>query len=487
VLLSNVPLSIAIGIRNPVRIALLVTSAVMGVLAASATGADSRKDPMLLTTPNASGLAASFNENGPIERSNPFFQPLGTNGRSCDSCHRATDGWAITPSSVRARFEETAGLDPIFRANDGASSPNADLSTLAARRAAFSLLLTRGLIRVGLAMPANAEFDLDEVDDPYGYASAQELSLFRRPLPSANLKFVNTVMWDGRETFADVNGDCVKGTTLCFAPLHFDLADQANAATTGHAQASDSLTADQRSEIVRFETGLYTAQIFDDRAKYLNAQGAQGGPVELSTQITYFGINDVIAGDYRTGAPFDPRVMRMYDPWVTPAASPGDDGRVVDARRAVARGQMLFNTKRIDIAGVKGLNDELGMAVIPGTCTTCHDTPGAGNHSVPAPLDIGIADGSRATADMPVYVLRHKVSGVKIATTDPGRALITGKWKDIGRFKGPTLRSLAARPPYFHNGFAEDLGAVVDFYNERFAIGLASREREDLIAFLRTL
>src|SRR5438132_7377271 len=30
--------------------------------------------------------------------------------------------------------------------------------------------------------------------------------------------------------------------------------------------------------------------------------------------------------------------------------------------------------------------------VVVGSCTTCHDTPHAGDHSAPAPLNIGIAD-----------------------------------------------------------------------------------------------
>jgi cytochrome c peroxidase len=88
---------------------------------------------------------------------------------------------------------------------------------------------------------------------------------------------------------------------------------------------------------------------------------------------------------------------------------------------------------------------------------------------------------------MPLYTLRNKTTGAVIETTDPGRAMITGKWKDIGRFKGPILRGLASRAPYFHNGFAADLDAVVDFYNERFGIGLTTQERADLVAFLRTL
>ena len=91
-------------------------------------------------------------------------------------------------------------------------------------------------------------------------------------------------------------------------------------------------------------------------------------------------------------------------------------------------------------------------------------------------------------ADMPVYVLRRKgtVDDLKLVT-DPGRALITGKWKDVGKFKGPILRALATRAPYFHNGSAKDLNAVVDFYNERFSLGLTQDEMNDLVAFLQAL
>jgi cytochrome c peroxidase len=65
--------------------------------------------------------------------------------------------------------------------------------------------------------------------------------------------------------------------------------------------------------------------------------------------------------------------------------------------------------------------------------------------------------------------------------------LISGKWNDIGKFKGPILRGLAARAPYFHNGAAADLGAAVDFYDQRFGIGFTEEERADLVAFLKTL
>ena len=88
---------------------------------------------------------------------------------------------------------------------------------------------------------------------------------------------------------------------------------------------------------------------------------------------------------------------------------------------------------------------------------------------------------------MPLYTFQNLETGEIRKTTDPGRALLTGHWSDIGKFKGPVLRGLAARPPYFHNGFAADLGAVVDFYDTRFTIGFTDQEKADLIAFLTAL
>src|SRR5262249_47609758 len=180
-------------------------------------------------------------------------------------------------------------------------------------------------------------------------------------------------------------------------------------------------------------------------------------------------------------------VFRLYEAWDT-LDNGGNDGGRAEARRAVARGERLFNTKPITIAGVEGFNDDLNANEMSGSCTTCHDTPSAGKHSGPTPRDIGLVDASRRTPDLPLYTLRHKAAPFEtLSVTDPGRALLTGKWNDVGKFKGPILRALAARAPYFHNGSAPDLDAVVDFYDTRFNIGLTDDEKRDLVAFLRTL
>jgi cytochrome c peroxidase len=426
---------------------------------------------------DATGVFTTASAHGAIDLNNEFFQDLGGNGRRCVSCHVPTAGWTITPKQLHTvfdltdggDFEDGLGLSAVFRTVDGSNSPKADVSTLAKRRQAYSMLLDKGVIRIGLPIPANAEFDLIEVDDPYKFASARELSLFRRPLPTTNLKFDSTVMWDGREV--------VPGATVAS-----ELATQANSAAVAHAQSAP-LSQKQRESIVEFETALASAQVIDRRAGDLRDDGAMGGPGAILQQPFYIGINDNF-GDSRTGAAFNPLVFDIFDRWTHAR------GRHSEHRRSVARGQALFNSKAIKIEGVSGINDEdvFGKpAVVVGTCTTCHNTPNGGNHSVVAPLNIGLVDASRRTPDMPLYTLRNKTTGEIVKVTDPGRALIDGKWSHIGRFKGPMLRNLAPRAPYFHNGFAADLDAVVDFYNERFAIGFTKQERADIIAFLRSL
>src|ERR1041384_8090206 len=426
---------------------------------------------------DATGVFTTVSAHGSIDLNNEFFQDLGTNGRRCVTCHVPTVGWTITPKQVRTVFELTdggafedgLGLSAIFRTVDGSNSPKADVSTLAKRRQAYSMLLNRGVIRIGLPVPPNAKFELTAVADPYKFASAKELSLFRRPLPTTNLKFDSTVMWDGREV--------VPGQTVAQ-----ELATQASDATTGHAQGHP-LTQAQRDSIVNFETALASAQVLDHQAGDLHDDGAKGGADEVLTQPFYIGINDNF-GDSKTGAAFNPVVFNLFDKWSHAR------GRDAENRRAIARGQAIFNTHPIAITGVSGINDEAAFgkpATLMGTCTSCHDTPNGGNHSVVAPLNIGLTDASRRTPDMPLYTLRNKTTGETVKVTDPGRAMIDGKWSHIGRFKGPMLRDLAPRAPYFHNGFAADLDAVVDFYDTRFGIGFTKQEKSDLVAFLRSL
>ena len=139
-----------------------------------------------------------------------------------------------------------------------------------------------------------------------------------------------------------------------------------------------------------------------------------------------------------------------------------------------------------------GLSDEIAAdgltrTTVTGTCGTCHDAPNAGSHSLTALFDTGVADSARRSADLPLITLINRTTGATVQTTAPGLALASGNWADIGRFKVPTLRLLAARAPYFHNGSAPTLGAVVAFYNQRFNLKLSAQEQADLAAFMSAL
>lgn len=461
-------------------LAVSVASAASLMVGATTAGAiGDRGVPNPLFIPDASGIVGTFSTSDTIfDRNNPFFQSLGTNGRACVTCHLPSDGWTLTPPEVKLRFALTQGTDPLFRTVDGSNSPAADVSTLQAREAAYSMVLNKGVIRVGIGIPVGAEFDLVAVDDPYHFASASELSLFRRPTPSTNLNFISAVMWDGRESVQKLSPTNTAAQNR--AALEFDLAHQSVDATLGHAQASAAPSVAMQQAIVAFELALFTAQARDSRAGWLDSAGAKGGPQVLSSQSFFIGINDILLSGTTPPTVAPPaQPMALFSAWA--------DASHTAAQQAVARGEAVFNSRPITITGVAGLNDALGLPTFQGTCATCHNTPDVGNHSSAVPLNIGVADASRRTPDMPLYTLRNSATGETVQTTDPGRSLITGKWADIGKFKGPILRGLAARAPYFHNGSAANLDGVVDFYNSRFNIGLTTREHADLVAFLRAL
>lgn len=399
---------------------------------------------------NPSGVHRTYSTLGDVDLGGDFFLSLGTNGRRCSTCHVPGHGYGLGAAQARVLFDNTDGTHPLFRPHDGANSPLMDISTVFARRQAYSMLLAKGVFRVGIGIPASAEFSLDAVDDPYGFASAQELSLFRRSLPATNLKFLTHVMWDGRQTFP--------GQTMTF-----NLGSQANGAHLGHAQARQPLTDEQRNEIVTFETSLFTAQASDRAAGNLTDGGANGGPMFLVDQPFRFRINSPLSST------FTPRVFTIFDAWQNATGTFGA------ARQSVWRGQELFNFRQF----------AFGTQQV--TCSRCHNAFNAGSDSNAQFFNTGTAAANRRTPDMPLYTLRNTATGARQQTTDPGRALITGRWIDVGRFKIPTLRGLAPRAPYFHNGMAATLEDVVSFYDVRFNMGLTAQDRADLAAFLRAL
>jgi cytochrome c peroxidase len=434
-----------------------------------------------------------------IDTTNPFFKNLGTNGRTCNSCHKLENAMGISVARINQIFNSSNGTDPLFRINDGSNAPvgfYANTSTLTARRTSFGMLLKHGDIRVGEPVPGGADYHLAAVQDPYGFASAAELSLFRRPMPSVNMAFASHVMWDGRES---------EGRPA----VRDALMNQANDATTGHAQRATPIDSKTRAAIADFQLKLFAAQSSAKSVGALNVAGctvtADGDPCEKArgNAKNLFAVLKGTPGSEEEGPfgpfaigindPFAPGFKNIsftpYEPWESDNFPASDTSTKTIQRGEIGDGENLFYTKPIKITGVTGLNDVLKQPVVNGFCTTCHNTPDVGTHSRPRFFDTGVANAAGNnplfTSDFPIYTFRRNSDSAQRSVTDPGLALRTGKYNDLGRFKVPSLRSLGARAPFFHNGSAKTLTDVVNFYNQRFNIGFTADEIRKVVLFLQ--
>ena len=242
--------------------------------------------------------------------------------------------------------------------------------------------------------------------------------------------------------------------------------------------------------VAAFMLGVFSAQVTDAVAGNLAAQGATGGVENLKDLAADPNAPCTPLAPQATCTPDNPAqpTMTLFDAWANLAS--GDPRN--EARAAIARGQVVFNTRG---------------------CPACHATDNLGNHpnptffrrlrtdSIPlmqalAQQDARVQPLLERVQQLPEYCLRPNstistdscgtVAG-DVMTTDPGRALVTGLIADVGLFKPPVLRNLAARAPYFHNGAAETIDDLINFYNARFNLGLTPEQHDDLAAFLNAL
>jgi hypothetical protein len=450
--------------------------------------------PVTVTTTNpqlftdGTGSIGTYTTASSFDLTSPFFLTLGTNGRTCGTCHQQAQGMALSAAGARALFASSNGTDPLFAAVDGANCPTAATGD----SAAHSLILNNGLLRIAVTLPKTAQFKLAVLSDPYGCAVStntagqQVVSVYRRPLPSSSVNYLSEVMWDSRDTTVSL-----AAATTFSGNLATDLSQQATEAVANHAQGTVAPSAATLSAIIAFERGLFTAQASDNLAGSLSANGATGGPQNLAALSFYPGINDSQGHD-PTGAAFNPASMTLYTAW----------RNSTNAQQAsIARGQGLFNTAPLNITNAAGLGN-----VPHASCSFCHDAPNLGNRSLAGTIDTGTAHAASAETDanvaaglralsvptLPVYLITGCTdpathAAVTYTTSDPGAALFTGLCSDMNRTKVPILRGLAARAPYFHGGTAVDLNQVVAFYNARFQMGLTAAQQADLVNFLQAL
>jgi hypothetical protein len=450
---------------------------------------------------NVYGKLGVLNTSGEINTDgHPFFTPLGTNGRACVNCHQPAWGMSVSAEALMDRWRFSAGKDPVFAAFDGADCPSLPQD----KQSSHSLLLKRGLFRIPIAWPpTNAdgspkpvEFSIEVVSDPttcnisseYGLKSANPtVSVYRRPRPTANLKYVVSggrplVLKTG--TLADVDPETGEpvAMNLMSDAREATLKTQAISAIMGHEQATKQPTREQLEKIVAFESQVYVAQAAHHFAGAFNAPGA---PPMIGMPALRDGKPGVLADN-----DYDP-VFGKFDSW--------KNSRFDQA--AVARGADIFMYRTFWIRDTAHINS-IGLGnPLKRSCATCHNAQLTGQDLSAGWVDVGTTNFAAApeptaiaTSELPVFKVTckkdaapHPYLGRTIYTTDPGRALISGKCNDVGSIVMQQLRGLAARAPYFANGSAKNLREVVDFYDKRYEMKLSEFEKEDLIAFLGVL
>ena len=490
--------------------------------------------PQTTTTLDVVGTTTTYFPGGPVTTANnAFFKSLGTNGRTCFSCHQPQNNWSTTPVTLLTTYVTTLGKDPVFAPVDGADCPNIPaganyfgLKFLQARVQLF----TRGNFRIFLPQPTTHQwYSVSVTSDPtgcennatYGLPSGG-LSFYRRPLPATNVIYTSpgtrknpdgtlipNIMWDTREP---------------------SLSSQFVDATLTHAQGAAAPTAEQIAEGVSFQSGSFTAQSANFVAGDLtgaDGSGATGGPMSM-----YNYSNTTLPPPPGTrGAGCAVNILPCPGSTISNAPNPGfqelgayttyagGNTPAAQAMRAsISRGQVIFNSRAFTVNGVTGLNDigRGGPAASQiATCSTCHNNANVGNDEFNDPKHIGVADNSNISAaqsspnltttlpmtpDQPVFTFLCPVGSITYfsnpvvgpdgntydayQTSDPGVGWITGNCSDLGKFKVSSLRGIGGRPPFFHGGQAATMRDVVVFYNNRFNIGMTEQDIEDLTNFM---
>ena len=447
-------------------------------------------------------------QDGPIETSkHPFFRPLAANGRACVSCHVPENAMGLSTENLRERWNLRGAKDPVFAPGDGSNCPHLP----AEQESSHSLLLTRGLFRVALPWPPRdtrgaviqPEFDIEVVRDPTGCnrdpmfgvsGTHPHVSVYRRPRITANLKYIlnypNAYQYgfNVKTAFAQPrapDGSGVYSMNLMADARALGLQEQHEGAIADHMPGAKKLSAADMVVLTRFTQQIYAAQVEDKLGGNLVEPGGPSGlgPLNLSKADTGF-----------SGEAIDTPVFQHFDQWKDKKEDPSS--ATAAFRASVARGSDLFVQRTFLVRDVAGINN-IGVGnPAKRACALCHNAQMTGHDLAPGWMNIGTNTWPWASndQDLPMFKLTckpeapaHPYLGQVIYTSDPGRALISGKCAEIGMITMQQFRGLAARAPYFSNGSAKTLREVIDFYDRRFQIGYTEQEKQDLVNFMSVL
>ena len=128
--------------------------------------------------------------------------------------------------------------------------------------------------------------------------------------------------------------------------------------------------------------------------------------------------------------------------------------------------QLSLNAPRPPAGSFDAVAATRGQAVFSGAgnCSTCHTGPlfTDANTRLHAPSDV-------------------------VSEPEPNGAPSLAARSATKMYRTTPLRALQLHPPYFHNGIALTLEAVVDLYNTRKGLNLTAQQKADLVQYLKSL
>lgn len=214
---------------------------------------------------------------------------------------------------------------------------------------------------------------------------------------------------------------------------------------------------------------------------------------------------------------WDGRARTLEEQALKPIENPAEMNLPVEVAVARLRGNRRYNAWFKKIFGNEPTRENLAAAIaaFERTLETSEspfdewkytDKPDAVSESVKRGFDIFNKKGKCIQCHFGADFNSNDFRNIGLfdgkAFNDSGRASVTGKPEDLGKFKIGPLRNIAITGPYMHNGMLKTLEEVIEFYNdtEKFIpnpinkdtvlskpLGLTTQEKADLLAFLEAL
>ena len=325
-----------------------------------------------------------------------------------------------------------------------------------ADEASHSLLLNRGLVRVFLPWPPRTrdgarvepEFTIEVVRDPtgcnldpvHGLASATPtISVYRRPRPVANLKYVTAAAFGvGPFNAKDAQPAARDPDTGKLVNMNM-MADAREPTLKTQALGSDRALISKAARraprvlerLLDFETQIYAAQSYDVRAGEL---AEPNGPPALGPRAMADGRTSVLGNNVTN------YVFPIGDAWreIPRSGDAAGDARSA-ARESIARGHDVFFYRTFWIKDAMHLNT-VGLGnPVKRTCATCHGMHMTGMDTANGWMDIGTTNLPWATRDAaePVGEAGARDAAVQAHVRQVGRAAPVSRPRDLHAGPGP--------------------------------------------------